>query len=99
MTTPESAWDDLLDRLDHCADSHPTLEELVALVSAAQSDGLADAELDAVDCGRWLQGLIQVHAGMDDVGDRALSTLRVMVTRWLHPPRLDLALAARSQAR
>ncbi len=88
-----SAWDDLLDHLDHVAAGlHETsASQLTAMLRAAQHEGLADGELDPVDAGRWLDRLVAARDDLDAGDDAALSTLRVVVTRWLHPPRLDLA--------
>lgn len=91
-----SAWDDLLDHLDHvAAGRHDTsASQLTTMLRAAQREGLADGELDPVDAGRWLERLVAARDDLDAGDDTALSTLRVVVTRWLHPPRLDLAARA-----
>ena len=93
-----SAWDALLDRIDVAAAENQVVddalqEELTELLRDAQSDGTADRELDTVDAGRWLALLLRTHAHVRDTGEKvpddALSTLRVVITRWLHPGRLD----------
>lgn len=92
-----SPWDRLLDRLDELACSPEPLpadlvDELTAQVAASMADGMADRELDAADCGRWLATLVHsLHAlqPAETRADDTLSTLRVIVTRWLHPGRLD----------
>ena len=94
-----SPWDQLLDRLDHLACSPTALPddlttELTGLVEAAMADGMADRELDPADCGRWLATLLHSLHTLQPAEQRAddsLSTLRVVVTRWLHPGRLDPA--------
>lgn len=93
-----SAWDALLDRLDLLVDEAATIDghveaELAGLLHGAQRDGTADRELDPQDAGRWLAALLRSHQDVRTHGeeheDDALSTLRVIVTRWLHPGRLD----------
>lgn len=92
-----SPWDSLLDRLDHLVDGREPLPhgletELADLLAAAMLDGMADRELDPTDCARWLAALVRTEARVsspDGVPDASLSMLRVIVTRWLHPPRLD----------
>lgn len=92
-----SPWDRLLDRLDDLACSPEPLppelaDELTVQVAAAMADGMADRELDPTDCGRWLATLVHsLHAlqPAEVRPDDTLSTLRVIVTRWLHPGRLD----------
>lgn len=93
-----SAWDALLDRVDVVvADRVPVDDalqhELTELLRGAQRDGTADRELDPQDAGRWLAVLLRTHADVRDHGEKvpddALSTLRVVITRWLHPGRLD----------
>lgn len=93
-----SAWDDLLDHVDRLVDAQASIDDeveadLVELVGAAQLDGTADRELDTADAGRWLAALLRARADVQAAGERrdddALSTLRVIITRWLHPGRLD----------
>ena len=94
-----SPWDRLLDRLDDLACSPDPLPadlagELTVQVAAAMADRMADRELDPADCGRWLATLVHsLHALQpgEARSDDTLSTLRVIVTRWLHPGRLDPA--------
>ncbi|MGJ9411568.1 hypothetical protein ACHAAC_02565 [Aeromicrobium sp. CF4.19] len=92
-----SPWDRLLDRLDalsHAGTPFPdgVEEELAELLVGAMRDGMADRELDPADSARWLVVLLGTHATLQraqEQPDGALSTLRVIVTRWLHPGRLD----------
>lgn len=88
-----TAWDELLDRIDHLVASRALLTdelatELATLVGRAMDEGTADRELDADDCGRWLVALLRAETSVHD-GDTSLATLRTIVTRWLHPGRLD----------
>ena len=96
--TPTSRWDALLDRVDRVvADREPVssvlVDELGDLLVGAMRDGMADRELDPGDSARWLGALLRAQRLEQDehesVPDQALSTLRVIVTRWLHPARLD----------
>lgn len=93
-----SAWDQLLDRIDVLVDQAAPVDagveaELTELVGAAQLDGTADRELDTADAGRWLAALLRARIDVAAAGearpDDSLSTLRVVITRWLHPGRLD----------
>lgn len=93
-----SAWDALLDRIDVLVAERVPVDdavqaELTELLGDAQRDGTADRELDTADAGRWLALLLRTHADVREAGetvpDDALSTLRVVITRWLHPGRLD----------
>jgi hypothetical protein len=95
-----SAWDALLDRVDEIVDTRATVDaevqsELTELLLGAMRDGTADRELDPGEAGLWLAALLRTHADVQDAGERraddALSTLRVIITRWLHPGRLDQA--------
>lgn len=95
-----SSWDDLLDRVDTLVAHEEPVDdsveaELRALLLGAMADGTADRELDPVDAGRWLTALLRTHhdvqAQGEELPDDALSTLRVIITRWLHPGRLDQA--------
>jgi hypothetical protein len=95
-----TAWDALLDRVDTLVDARADVDEtveaeLTGLLVEAMRDGTADRELDPGDAGRWLATLLRAHAAVQDAGeehpDDALSTLRVIITRWLHPGRLDQA--------
>ncbi len=90
-------WDRLLDRLDELACSPGALPadlelELGDLLVSAMRDGMADRELDPADSARWLATLVRTLAALQPQEarpDDSLSTLRVIVTRWLHPARLD----------
>lgn len=92
-------WDHLMDRLDELVHAGTEIgddvePELTDLLLAAMRDGVADRELDPADSGRWLATLLRVHQELrrdEHRSDDALSTLRVIVTRWLHPGRLDQA--------
>ncbi|WP_375000592.1 hypothetical protein [Aeromicrobium sp. CTD01-1L150] len=92
-----SPWDRLLDRLDELACAPHELpddleSEISALLLAAMRDGMADRELDPADSARWLATLLRtltVLQPQEARADDTLSTLRVIVTRWLHPARLD----------
>ncbi len=93
-----SAWDALLDRIDLVVHEGTEVDagveaELTTLLVGAMRDGTADRELDPGEAGRWIAALLRTHASVADAGeerpDDALSTLRVIVTRWLHPGRLD----------
>ena len=92
-----SPWDLLLHRLDELACAPTTLpagltDELTDLLREAMRDGMADRELDPVDSARWLATLLHSLATLqphEAHQDDTLSTLRVIVTRWLHPARLD----------
>lgn len=92
-----SAWDLLLHRLDELACAPGPLpadlaDELTALVRDAMRDGMADRELDPRDSALWLATLLQSLLTLqphETRPDDTLSTLRVIVTRWLHPARLD----------
>jgi hypothetical protein len=95
-----TAWDALLDRVDTLVDARQDVDdaveaELTDLLVEAMRDGTADRELDPGDAGRWLVTLVRTHAAVQAAGeeraDDALSTLRVIITRWLHPGRLDQA--------
>lgn len=95
-----TAWDALLDRVDAIVDARldvdPTVQdELTALLVGAMRDGTADRELDPGQAGLWIAALLRTHSLVQDAGedraDDALSMLRVILTRWLHPGRLDQA--------
>ena len=100
--TPTSPWDALLDRLDRAVAhreqvSSDLVDELADLLVEAMREGTADRELDPGDSARWLGSLLRAQRLEQDehesAPDEALSTLRVIVTRWLHPGRLDRTLA------
>lgn len=95
-----SAWDALLDRVDEIVAARLDVDaevqdELTDLLLGAMHDGTADRELDPYTAGFWLACLLRTHATVQAAGedqpDDALSTLRVIITRWLHPGRLDQA--------
>lgn len=95
-----TAWDALLDRVDAIVDARTEVDdavqaELTELLVGAMRDGTADRELDPGQSGLWLGTLLRTHAVVQDAGeeqpDDALSMLRVIITRWLHPGRLDQA--------
>jgi hypothetical protein len=94
----ESAWDRLLDLIDHLANSAElpdNIEVVFAdLCEEAARDGSVDRELHAADTARWLAGLIAAHLAVraahpEVAADDDLAVLRVIVTRWLHPARPD----------
>jgi hypothetical protein len=94
----DTAWDRLLDQLDHLAGNpdlplSPGVERTFATLCAqAIGDGSVDRELHVEDAARWLAGLIVAHRAVREAHpdlppDADLGMLRVMVTRWLHPAR------------
>ena len=96
----ESAWDQLFETIDHlAAHTELVLDERVErtfadLCTEAISSGAVDAELHVDDTARWLTALLaahraarQAHPELDPDEDGAV--LRLIVTRWLHPHRLD----------
>jgi hypothetical protein len=94
----DSAWDRLLDLVDHLAATPerpigPDVEQQFAdLGRQAQIDGDVDTELHADDVARWLAGLATAHRAVRDAhpeidADTELAGLRRIVTRWLHPAR------------
>lgn len=94
-TMDVSAWDQVLDRVDHVVAGHlgttEALEaDVAALLAQAMADGYVDRELDPLDSARWLVRLLQVEAEVHSGDDATLSTVRVIITRWLHPGRLDV---------
>lgn len=93
-----SAWDRLLDLLDHFAANpdlplSPDVERTFAtLCTQAIGDGSVDRELHVEDAARWLTGLVVAHRAVREAHpelppDADLGVLRVVVTRWLHPTR------------
>lgn len=96
----DTAWDRLVDLLDHFA-ANPDLpltadveRTLAALCDQAISDGAVDRELHVEGAARWLVGLVIAHRAVREAHpevdpDDDLGVLRVVVTRWLHPARLD----------
>jgi hypothetical protein len=92
-----AAWDELLDTLDHAVaapDRLPDPAEIARLVRRGMDEGSVDRELDPDACGRWIAALARTHAAVvaehpDLDPDTELALLRLVVTRWLHPRRLD----------
>ncbi len=100
MTQSDTAWDRLFDLIDHLASDATAalpgdIENVFAgLCEDAARDGSVDRELHAIDTARWLAGLIEAHrivraAHPEVAADVDLAVLRVVVTRWLHPARVD----------
>lgn len=95
----ETAWDRLLDLIDHLAgNTDPVPDDIenvfAGLCEEAARDGSVDRELHAADTARWLAGLITAHRSVraahpEVAADDDLAVLRVIVTRWLHPARPD----------
>jgi hypothetical protein len=94
----DSAWDRLLDLVDHlAADASAAAGQDVertfaTLTAQAIEDHDVDIELNADDAARWLTGLVTayhvVRAAHSDVDpDTDLADLRRIITRWLHPAR------------
>lgn len=91
-------WDELLDTIDRLATStgsEPAIEQtFAALVTRAIERGDVDAELHVDDTARWLRAMLVAHRTTRDThpdvaADDDLAVLRLIVTRWLHPHRLD----------
>ena len=93
-------WDQILDTLDHFAGNPQTIPDAAVeatfarLISEAIADGFVDAELHVDDTARWLTAMLaayraarDAHPELSSDGDGAV--LRLIVTRWLHPHRLD----------
>lgn len=94
----DSAWDRLLDLIDHVAADPgrpigPDLERAFAeLAAQAVEDRDIDSELHVADVARWLTALAGSHrtlrASHPEVeADTELANLRRIATRWLHPSR------------
>lgn len=94
----DSAWDRLLDLIDHLAADPrrpigPDVEQsFTDLAAQAVADRDIDSELHVPDIARWLTALVTAHrtlrASHPDVdADTELANLRRITTRWLHPPR------------
>jgi hypothetical protein len=94
----ESAWDQLLELIDHLAADasapvSPAVEQTFARLSAqAIGDRHIDSELHGDDVARWLSGLVAgyraVRTSHPEVdADTDLADLRRIITRWLHPAR------------
>jgi hypothetical protein len=97
---PAEPWDELLDLIDHLAgDPDVALgtdveRRFAALCSKAIEAGEVDRELHVDDTARWLTALLAAHrvareAHPDVPADDDGAVLRLIVTRWLHPHRLD----------
>lgn len=104
-TEPDpTAWDALLDRVDRLVASATLVDpgivdELGDLIAAAITEGAVDRELDPRASGRWLAALASAHGHLlaahpEADADAELALLRVIITRWLHPGRLDAPLRA-----
>ncbi|TXL62264.1 hypothetical protein [Aeromicrobium terrae] len=97
MADATTSWDELLDALDHAVaapDRPVDPAEIARLVRQGMDEGSVDRELDPEACGRWIAALTRTHAAVvaehpDLDSDTELALLRVVVTRWLHPRRLD----------
>lgn len=96
----DSAWDRLLDTIDHLAgDGELVLDKSVertfaVLITEAITMGDVDGELHVDDTARWLTAMLSAHRSARDAhpeipADDDLAVLRLIVTRWLHPHRLD----------
>lgn len=94
----DSAWDRLLDLIDHLAadPSKPVdsaVEETFATLAAqAVAERDIDSELHVPDVARWLSGLVTTHRTLRTTHpevdpDTELANLRRIATRWLHPAR------------
>lgn len=94
----DSAWDRILDLIDHlAADPNrlvgPEIEHAFAtLAEQAVADHDIDGELHVPDVARWLTGLVTAHRAVraahpEVEADTDLANLRRIATRWLHPPR------------
>ncbi len=94
----DSAWDRLLDLIDHlAADSQRPIEAGVeqafaALAEQAVAERDIDSELHVPDVARWLTRLVAAHRTLREThpevdSDTELANLRRITTRWLHPSR------------
>lgn len=86
------AWDALTDIVDHALVDEPrdpdTLAtQLLPVLRAAMDDGTADRELDPRRTARLLAALL-VGTRAVEPDDADIATTRLVVTRWLHPPRV-----------
>lgn len=93
-------WDELLDIIDHLAADQdavldPSVEQAFAeLIVRGIENGTVDGELHVDDTARWLCAMLVARraardAHRDVAPDDDLAVLRLIVTRWLHPHRLD----------
>ncbi len=96
----EEPWDQILNMLDHLASSADTPPDLTVestfarLISDAIAEGFVDPELHVDDTARWLTAMLAAYraareAHPDVPADDDGAVLRLIVTRWLHPHRLD----------
>ena len=91
-------WDQLLDTIDQFAGHDgPILDEDVEsafaeLITEAIATGWVDPELHIDDTARWITALLVAHRNVPPDADGAV--LRLIVTRWLHPHRLDQRASA-----
>lgn len=94
----DSAWDRLLDLVDHlAADATAAADPAVELTFATlAAEAIAahdiDLELRADDVARWLTGLVSAYhlvraSNPGGDADTDLADLRRILTRWLHPAR------------
>jgi len=97
---PDTAWDQLLDTIDHLAgDPDAVLDRdaertFAALCTDAIADGSVDGELHVDDTARWLCAMLVAHRSARRAHPRVPAdadgaVLRLIITRWLHPHRLD----------
>lgn len=93
-------WDELLNIIDHlAADPEAVLDRSVEqafaeLIARGIESRTVDGELHVDDTARWLCAMLVAHRAARDVHpdvapDDDLAVLRLIVTRWLHPHRLD----------
>lgn len=96
----EEPWDQILDMLDHLAGTADSVPDLAveatfaSLISEAIAEGFVDPELHIDDTARWLTAMLAAHRAARDAhpelsADDDGAVLRLIVTRWLHPHRLD----------
>ncbi|WP_332644577.1 hypothetical protein [Aeromicrobium sp.] len=96
----EEPWDQILDMLDHLANTAATTPNLdveatfARLISEAIVEGFVDPELHVDDTARWLTAMLAAHRAAREAhpevpSDDDGAVLRLIVTRWLHPHRLD----------
>ena len=86
------AWDELTEAVDHALVGEPRDPEALAtqllpVLQAAMDDGTADRELDPHRTARLLAALL-VGTRAVHPDDADIATARMVVTRWLHPPRV-----------
>ena len=98
-------WDQLLDTIDQFAGHDgPILDEDVEsafaeLITEAIATGWVDPELHIDYTARWITALLVAHRNVRDTHphvppDADAAVLRLIVTRWLHPHRLDQRASA-----